>query len=165
MFELEGWRDITPAMRKRVGRVLRDWRQHHRPFEDTEYWAARFLPFDDVFAHTRGTQPVRLWRSERTDIDNRYTTRFTSWARSAAAIHSFGWGTRRMVTAVFEPDDILVDFVNLDLDPEQMQEVIVRPGDYQIWPWREIWDRNGHFNLYEQPERARAAGYTLGRQR
>jgi hypothetical protein len=159
---LTGWRDITPAMRQRVRRVLKDWQQHARPFEDTTYWAKRFLPFVDVFAHTLPTRPLELFRAERTDIDNRYADRFTSWSRRPDNVEGFGWGQRRMVTAVFQPEDILVDFVNLDLDTEGFQEVIVRPGHYNIIPWRLGWDRTGAFNVYAQPERARAQGYTLG---
>jgi len=160
--DFRGWRDITPKMRQRVRRVLKDWQQHARPFEDTTYWARRFLPFADVFAHTLPARPIQLWRAERTDIDNRYAERFTSWSRDPRNVEGFGWGQRRMVTAVFEPADILVDFVNLDLDTEGFQEVIVRPGRHQIIPWRLGWDRVGEFNVYEQPERARAAGYQLG---
>lgn len=159
---LAGWRDITLPMRQRVRRVLKDWQQHARPFEDTAYWAKRFLPFADVFAHTLPTYPVELYRAERTDIDNRYAARFTSWSRRPDRVEGFGWGQRRLVTAVFAPADILVDFVNLDLDTEGFQEVIVRPGHYNIIPWRLGWDRTGTFNVYAQPERARAQGYTLG---
>jgi hypothetical protein len=132
---LAGWRDITPKMRQRVRRVLKDWQRHARPFEDTAYWSKRFLPFADVFAHTLPARPMQLFRNERTDIDNRYTDRFTSWSRRPDAVEGFGWGQRRMVTAVFKPEDILVDFINLDLDTEGFEEVIVRPGRYSITPW------------------------------
>ena len=141
----EGWRTITPEMRRRVERVIRDWRQHARPFEDTAYWSKRFLPYDDVFQRTVGTTSRRLYRSERTDIDNQYENRFTSWAHREGDVHGFGWGSRRTVTAMFRPEDILVDFVNLGNDKEAMGEVIVRPGryaieDYRSW-YRQLLDR------------------------
>ena len=40
---------------------------------------------------------------------------------------------------MFQPDDILVDFVNLGNDKEAMEEVIVRPGRYAIEDYRS-WD-------------------------
>jgi hypothetical protein len=148
-------------MRRRVRGVLTDWRQHKRPFEDTDYWIRRFAPFEDVFAHTRGSRPLELWRNERTDINNRYTDRFTSWSSRDQDVEGFGWGQRRMVTAWFKPSDILVDFHNLGHDPEAMREVIVWPGNYDIIPWRLVHDRRGFFNAYEDPARAGAAGYEL----
>ncbi len=156
-----GWRDITPAMRKRVRSVLTDWRQHLRPFEDTKYWAKRFAPFEAIFAHTRGTRPQELWRNERTDIDNQYANRFTSWSLNYRDVEGFGWGSRRMVTGWFEPNDVLVNFHSLGYDPEAMAEVIVWPGIYDIIPWRLVYDRRGGFNAYAEPTRAAAAGYKL----
>jgi hypothetical protein len=143
-----GWRDITPKMRSRVRGVLRDWQWHKKPFEDTPYWSKRFAPYEEVFAHTRPPHPVTLYRSERTDIDNRYGDRFTSWSRVPSAVENFGWGSRRMVEATFQPEDILVDFLNVDLDSEGMQEVIVRPGKYDVKPW----DKWAMFRRPSQPK-------------
>lgn len=120
--------------RARAARVISDWRQHVRPFEDTAYWSKRFGPFEDVFAKTRARGPVTLYRNERTDVDNGYEQRFTSWSRRPEIVERFGWGERRMVWVTVRPEAVLVDVsaFGKKIDRDGMQEVILRPGKYKI---------------------------------
>jgi len=129
---------ITGENRRKIGRVILDWRGHVRPFEDTAYWSKRFAPFEDVFARTRPTAAVKLYRNERTDIDNQYGKRFTSWSWSPQQVEGFGWGQRRMVMTYARPQDILVDVAAFGptIDRDHLGEVILRPGRYKIVPWR-----------------------------
>lgn len=144
--------------KQRVGRVIRDWQQHVKPFEDTEYWSKRFAPHEEVFARNKPKGTVQLWRSERTDINNQYDKRHTSWSTNPNNINNFGWGTRRMVTGYFKPEHILASLPHLGLDTEGLGEVIVRPGNHQVIPWKLAFDRQGTFNIHEEPERAKAGG-------
>jgi len=144
--------------KQKVGRVIRDWQQHVKPFEDVEYWSKRFAPHEEVFARNKPKGTIQLWRSERTDIDNQYDKRHTSWSINPNDINNFGWGTRRMVTGYFKPEHILASLPHLGLDTEGLGEVIVRPGNHQVIPWKLAFDRQGAFNIHEEPERAKASG-------
>jgi len=144
--------------KQKVGRVIRDWQRHVKPFEDVEYWSKRFTPHEEVFARNKPKGTVQLWRSERTDIDNQYDKRHTSWSTNPNDINNFGWGTRRMVTGYFKPEHILASLPHLGLDTEGLGEVIIRPGNHQVIPWKLAFDRQGAFNIHEEPERAKAGG-------
>ena len=151
-FETQATPNFNDDKRK-IRTVLRDWQHHKQDFFNSTYWNRRFAPFEEVFARYKSRRPVQLFRSERTDIDNNYTMRYSSWSKSTNCIHDFGWGERRMVTSVFNPQDILVDFEMIGLDTEHTKEVIMRPGNYDVKQYRLVWDRKGFFNYYDDPER------------
>lgn len=139
--------------RARAIKVIKDWQQHKEDFFNKSYWEKRFAPFNEIFEKYKPKVPVQLFRNERTDIDNKYDQRYSSWSLRENVIEKFGWGERRMVTSIFRPADILVSLVHLNLDDEQMSEVIVKPGIYDIKPYKLVWDRHGAFNYYDDPER------------
>lgn len=133
-------KQITGRDKMTISRVINDWRNHLKPFEDTEYWSKRFAPFEHIWEKTRPSQPMLVYRNERTDIDNNYETRFTSWSDNPDSIHNFGWGKRRMVWAYLRPEHILCQLTHFgpNIDGDQMREVIVRPGKYDILPFNKL---------------------------
>lgn len=124
---------------QRVERLVRDWQKHHHDLRDTPYWQRRFDAVEDVLAKTRPTRPVQLFRSEPTNEPDQYRTRFTAWSPSYDDVHGFGWGDRRTVSAIFRPEHVVIDigrFPGLDRRDLGVGEVIVRPGEYKIVPWK-----------------------------
>jgi hypothetical protein len=130
---------LTGRDTQRVERLVRDWQKHHHDLRDTSYWQRRFDAVEDVLAKTRPTRPIQLFRSEPTNDPDQYRTRFTAWSPSYDGIHGFGWGDRRTVSAIFRPEHIVLDvgrFPSLDRRDLGVNEVIVRPGDYKVVPWK-----------------------------
>lgn len=124
---------------QRVARLVRDWQRHQHDLRDTAYWQKRFNALEDVLAKTRPSGVVQLFRSEPTNDPEQYRTRFTAWSPSYDAIVGFGWGERRMVSAFFRPESIVVDvgrFSSLDQKDLGVGEVIVRPGNYEVVSWK-----------------------------
>jgi hypothetical protein len=130
---------LTGRDTQRVERLVRDWQKHHHDLRDTPYWQRRFDAVEDVLAKTRPTRPVQLFRSEPTNEPDQYRTRFTAWSPSYDDVHGFGWGDRRTVSAIFRPEHVVIDigrFPGLDRRDLGVGEVIVRPGDYKVVPWK-----------------------------
>lgn len=119
---------------KRAARTISDWRGHQRPFEDTAYWSKRFSAIEDVCEKTRPNGHIVLWRNERTDIDNLYEKRFTSWSKRPELVERFGWGERRLVWVRVRPDAVMCDVTAFgpNVDRDLLEEVILKPGNYHI---------------------------------
>jgi len=126
--------EITAKDKQQAAKVIYDWRNHKKDFEDTAYWTERFEKAEKAFAKTRPTKPIVLYRNERTDIDNKYEHRFTSWSRRPELVERFGWGERRMVWTTVLPESVVVQVSHFghNIDRDNMEEVIIRPGKYNI---------------------------------
>lgn len=136
--------------RKRARKVIQDWQHHKQDFFNTQYWQKRFAPFEEMFSKYKPSRPVELFRSERTDINNKYEDRYSSWSWKHEEVENFGWKDRRLVVCTFNPADILVSLPHIGLDSEAFQEVIVKPGNYHVRPFKLAWDNKGFFNYYDR---------------
>ncbi len=136
-------RDITPAERKRVSRIVWAWvgggPGNAKP---TSYWDKGFASVEGIFVKTRPKHNIQLYRSEGVGTpDEFYQTRFTSWSTDLREVEGFCGSPDtkcRVVSAIFSPDEIVVVIQGLggSFDVGNMCEVIVRPGHYHMVPWK-----------------------------
>jgi len=131
---------IEPKDKIKIAKVIADWRQHKQDFENTKYWSERFAPFLEIFQKTIPEKPIYIYRNERTDIDNKYEERYTSWSTDYRSVEGFGWGKRRMVWAYIRPEHILVclQAFGSKIDRDNLNEVILKPGKYDIKSFNQL---------------------------
>lgn len=139
-----GWigrEPLTAKDRRRAAPIIYKWLDSM--FDTDTDWGRYFQKYEEIFSKTRPLKPTRIYRCPSAPGETGEYDRWTSWSLD----HDIDFGAgppcwKNRIQARVWPDDIevVLPAFGSKIYDEEMDEVILRPGVYTIFPAKSFED-------------------------
>ena len=99
-----------------------------------EFWKTIFTQYKDLLKPSIPNKRVRAYRNEKIGDDQQYNN-YTSWSLDRTIADDYNSDhDRQLVWTILHPEDIVayIPYFGHDVDHMGQEEIIVKPGDYNI---------------------------------